>query len=377
MLVLLDLSAAFDSIDHHVLLARLHSRFGISGKALAWIQNYLSNRTQSVIIKNSMSKKWNLQFGVPQGSVLGPILFTLYMSPLGDIIKSHGINYHCYADDTQLYLSFNPKDFDTARKRIEECISDIRSWMASSFLCLNDSKTEFIVFGSKNSLSHLLSASLKIGKSEVSKVSEVRNLGSTLDESLSMQKQINNTCKGAWMCLRRIGQIRQFLDKATAEKLVHAYISSKLDFMNALLYSLPSNHLDKLTRVQNAAARLVTRTKKFDHITPVLVQLHWLPIAQRIEFKILLLVYKCLHNLAPSYLSALIVPVSSQRALRSSSKNLLTVQKSRTIRYGDGAFCNAGPQLWNKLPENVKDSASVDIFKSKLKTCLFNKAYGQ
>ena len=146
--------------------------------------------------------------------------------------------------------------------------------------------------------------------------------------------------------------------------------------MNALLYSLPSNHLDKLTRVQNAAARLVTRTKKFDHITPVLVQLHWLPIAQRIEFKILLLVYKCLHNLAPSYLSALIVPVSSQRALRSSSKNLLTVQKSRTIRYGDGAFCNAGPQLWNKLPENVKDSASVDIFKSKLKTCLFNKAYG-
>ena len=134
MLVLLDLSAAFDTIDHHVLLARLHSRFGISGKALAWIQNYLSNRTQSVIIKNSMSKKWNLQFGVPQGSVLGPILFTLYMSPLGDIIKSHGINYHCYADDTQLYLSFNPKDFDTARKRIEECISDIRSWMASFFV---------------------------------------------------------------------------------------------------------------------------------------------------------------------------------------------------------------------------------------------------
>ena len=181
---------------------------------------------------------------------------------------------------SQLYLSFNPKDFDTARKRIEECISDIRSWMASSFLCLNDSKTEFIVFGSKNSLSHLPSASLKIGNSEVSKVSEVRNLGSTLDETLSMQKQINNTCKGAWMCLRRIGQIRQFLDKATAEKLVHAYISSKLDFMNALLYSLPSNHLDKLTRVQNAAARLVTRTKKFDHITPVLVQLHWLSIAQ-------------------------------------------------------------------------------------------------
>jgi hypothetical protein len=147
---MLDLSAAFDTIDHPTLLSRLASVIGLSGKALQWFSSYLSERVQSVLIEGVESAMWKLLFGVPQGSVLGPILFIIYTSPLGKILQKLGINYHFYADDTQLYISFDIDEVGEAVEKIEEAVAIISDWMCNNFLCLNEDKTEFLLIASKS-----------------------------------------------------------------------------------------------------------------------------------------------------------------------------------------------------------------------------------
>ena len=140
ILVLLDLSAAFDTVDHDRLLAVLNSRIGITGAALCWFESYLKGRTQHVAIKNVKSSMTKLKCGVPQGSVLGPVLFTTYLLPLGDILRKFGVQFHCYADDTQLYIQFSQND-NSCLGSIEECVSEIQIWMKANFLKLNAEKT--------------------------------------------------------------------------------------------------------------------------------------------------------------------------------------------------------------------------------------------
>ena len=153
ILVLLDLSAAFDTIDHEKLFNLLNLSFGVQVSALNWITSYLSNRKQSVLINGVSSDELNLSWGVPQGSVLGPILFTIYTTPLANIIRKHGIEFHLYADDTQLYIAFKPScpgsKYDSIKK-LEACIEDIRKWMSHNMLKLNEDKTEFLVITIKN-----------------------------------------------------------------------------------------------------------------------------------------------------------------------------------------------------------------------------------
>ena len=162
-LVLLDLSAAFDTIDHEKLLHRLETRFGINGTALDWFRSYLSNRSQAVRINNSSSKKMYLNFGVPQGSVLGPILFTLHVAPVADIANKHGVSHMLYADDTQLYVEFNKSSMAASLQHLELCIDGIKSWMSQNILKLNEDKTEVIVFGSRKYLEGMPSISNRVG----------------------------------------------------------------------------------------------------------------------------------------------------------------------------------------------------------------------
>ena len=375
LLVLLDLSAAFDTIDHNTLLSRLAKRYGVKGTALQWFQSYLSGRVQAVTIDGIESDLHHLIYGVPQGSVLGPILFILYTSPLGDLLRECGISFHFYADDTQLYLSCKVSETEEAKLKMEECIGKVRVWMSQNFLKLNEEKTEFIMFGSPNLLSKIDTSPLIIGNEHIDPVESVRNIGAIMDNALNMDSQINQVSKAAWFHLRNIGRIRPFLNNASTEKLVHAFISSKLDSNNGLLYGIPKNKIGRLQRVHNAAARLVTRTSKYEHITPVLQSLHWLPIAQRIDYKILLLTYKALTGSAPSYLQELIKVSSQSRTLRSNEQKLLVCPRSMSSRYGDRSFSVAAPTLWNKLPMSIRLAETVNQFKRQLKTHLFKVAY--
>ena len=169
--------------------------------------------------------------------------------------------------------------------------------------------------------------------------------------------------------------IRKYLTRESTELIVHAFVTSRLDHCNSLLCGLPQSSIQKLQRVQNTAARIVTRTKKYDHITPVLQSLHWLPVSHRIMFKVLLTTYKALHGLVPEYLSELIHKYEPSRSLRSCDKLLLCVPKVNTVSFGERSFAYCGPKLWNSLPLNIRLCESVESFKAQLKAYLFNLYY--
>ena len=201
------------------------------------------------------------------------------------------------------------------------------------------------------------------------------NIGVLFDESLSMVPQVTAICKSAFYHLRKISLIRKYLTFDAAQLLVHAFVTSKLDYCNSLLYGLPKHVIKQLQHVQNAAARVVTVSPKFCHITPVLANLHWLPIELRIEFKILTITYKTLHGLAPTYIKDLLQRYHPPRDLRSSKKNLLVVPAFNLNSYGRRAFSVVAPLLWNSLPQNIRDAESLDTFKRRLKSVLFKLAY--
>ncbi|KAK0134910.1 hypothetical protein N1851_029372 [Merluccius polli] len=158
----------------------------------------------------------------------------------------------------------------------------------------------------------------------------------------------------AFFHLKNISHLRPSLSFTAAETLIHAFITSRLDYCNSILYGTTSKLLHKLQYIQNSAARLLTHTRSRDHITPILQNLHWLPVPQRIQFKILLLTHKALHNQAPSYLTDLLHPYTPPRHLRSSDANLLTVPKTKHRTWGDRAFSVAATTLWNSLPKHIR-----------------------
>jgi hypothetical protein len=376
ILLLLDLSAAFDTVDHQILLNRLHSRFGITGLCFKWIKSYIDNRTQQVSINNKKSEVCDLQYGVPQGSVLGPVLFTLYTTPLGDILRKHEISFHLYADDCQIYCTFTINNTDKVITQIEHSVDEIRTWMRDNMLKLNDNKTEVILFGNNISKSFMSNISIKIGADQIHpSLTSVRNLGVLCDNNMNSFDQISKTCKSAFFHLHRISKISKYLTTFATKQLIHSLVISRLDYNNALLIGLPQKSLKQLQKVQNCAARLLTGSKSHEHITPVLKELHWLPVESRITFKVLLLVYKAIHTQIPSYIHELLKEYIPPRTLRSSDHGKLIVPHTRTKRYGERAFSYAAPKLWNNLPINIRKCQSIQSFKTNLKTYLFNKYY--
>ncbi len=199
--MLLDLSAAFDTIDHNILLNRLENFVGFSGSALAWFKSYLSDRHQFVAVNEEVSYRSQVQYGVPQGSVLGPLLFTLYMLPLGDIIRDHGVSFHCYADDTQLYISSWPNESYQFEK-LTECIVNIKKWMTVNFLLLNSEKTEVLIMGPKTFACNNLEHCLILDGCSVNSSSSVRNLGMLFDRNIFFESQISSICKTAFFHLK-------------------------------------------------------------------------------------------------------------------------------------------------------------------------------
>ena len=365
-----------DTVDHQRLLDILKNRIGITDTALQWFSSYLSGRTETVQVPNGSSAEAPMRFGVPQGSVLGPILFTIYTIGLDDIMQKHDLNYHLYADDTQLYVEFKPNapgETLIASYRMEQCVKDIHNWTSIHFLKINDDKSKAIVFRPRNQQPSALN--IRVGEEIITTSHSVRNLGVSMDERMLGEAQVNAAIKGAFFHIRQIGKIRRFLTSESAASVIHAFVSSRLDYCNSLYYGLPTELIDRLKKVQNTAARIVSRSARFSRITPTLQALHWLPVRQRVQYKILLLTFKALHGLASEYLSNLLEHYSCACSLRSNSRLLLKPSTARLKSYGERSFSYAAPKLWNTLPAEIQNCDDIDVFKRLLKTKLFKDAY--
>lgn len=373
-MVSLDLSAAFDTVDHQILLNRLYN-VGIRDSAFEWLTQYLKNRTESVKIGNSTSSVHQVTCGVPQGSILGPILFNIYVAPIGAIVRSHGLTHHSYADDTQLYLSFDPGDSVASLNRIEVCCEDVRRWMADNMLKLNNNKTELIMCGTRQQLDKIVDRSIMVGDSRIEAACDVKSLGVLWDSSTRLDRHVQAVCKTAFMHIRHLKNIRRNLSSKCSEQIVHAFITSRVDYCNSLLYGAPDVLLKKLQGVMNAAARVVSQTGKFTHITPVLKNLHWLPVKCRIRYKLAVLAFKCIHGAAPGYLSHIVVVREPSRVLRSSKQPVTLTTPLMRTNIGQHSFLCAAPMIWNQLPSEIRNINTLNSFKSALKTHLFVNAF--
>jgi len=232
-LCLLDLSAAFDTIDHDTLITRLSSWFGIHGSVLCWLKSYLSSRCFRVKCETDLSSWYTSSCSVPQGSVLGPLLFVMYTTPLSTFIFSCSLNRYLYADDTQLFLSFLPTHLDSSIDHLHNVLDRISSWTTANFLTLNSPKTKFLLIA-------------KINNFPLTTTHSARNLGFIFDEPLTFSDQISSVSKSCYYHIRQLRCIRPYLDTKTASTIAISIVHSKLDYCNSLYHNLPEFQITRL-----------------------------------------------------------------------------------------------------------------------------------
>ena len=384
VLLLLDLSAAFDTVNHPILLSKLRAKYGFSGDILNWFKSYLSDRSFTVTINKSRSRKCYLRIGVPQGSILGPILFILYTKELNLIAESHGFSIHLYADDTQLYIEFNPlyQDMSLIETKIVECLEEIKHWMTSNNLKLNPDKTEALVAQTRNNLSTWSVDSLQLSTSgeTIEPSTVVKSLGVLFDEYLTFEGHVNSVIQCCNIHLRNLRVIGSKLNFDLKKQLIHCLIFSKLDYCNGLLYGLPECTIKKLQKVQNSCVRFLFGRRTFrnwESVTPLLKKAHFLPIRQRIDYKIALTVFKCINNIAPGYITKCIkVKNQPLHTLRTDKDYfLLTVPPVSNFKRTERSFSFCGPSVWNCLPYELRTLTDVKVFKNRLKTHLFKEVF--
>ena len=229
------------------------------------------------------------------------------------------------------------------------------------------------MFGTKQKLPTFKDFHITVGDTTRIPSLNVRVLGVVFDSSLSMTSHISTICRTGYLHLHNISHIRHLTIEAT-KALVHAFVTSRLDYGNALLIALPHDQINKLQRIQNMAARVIMFTLRRDHITPVLKDLHWLPVKCRIEYKILLHVYRCLNGTAPLYLANLLKRQSPGHTC-SSEQHLLDIAFTKLASFGDWSFRVVGPRLWNALLIDIKCCRTLSAFRNALKTHIFKAHY--
>ena len=359
-LLLLDLSKAFDSIEHNILLQKLRL-IGVSKTSLEWFKSYLSDRRQFVRLAHQRSESRTITHGVPQGSILGPILFSIYINDLPGIPNSSSLE--SYVDDSKLFLSFVVKEMGEAVKRLNEDIRMVASWSCNHSLLINPEKTKLLVMGTRQLLSTLpedFHVTL-LGK-EIYPVSSAKDLGIILDRSLTYDDHITEVVSKCVAALCQINRVKHLLDTKTMVTLIKTLVFSKLFYCSSVWSNTSKKNMDRLQKVQNFAARVVTDTRKFDHVTPVLTQLNWLTVTNTLNFKDAIMTYKCLNGLAPTYLFDRFKKRSQLYNSNTRRKDMLQIPFYRSAA-GQRSFLYRAVKIWNDLPEVLKSADCVTSFK--------------
>ncbi len=281
---------------------------------------------------------------------------------LGSVIQKHDFSYHCYVDDIQLYLSFHPDDLTIAAP-ISACLTDIYRWMKHHHLQLKLAKTELLVVSANPSFHHKFA--FQLGSSTITPSKTARNLGVMIDDQLTLSDHIAKTARSCRFALFKIKKIRSFLSEHASQLLVQALVLSRLGYCNALLAGLPAKPLQLIQKME--AIHIFNELKR-THVTLLFINLYWLPIAARIQFKALIFAYRSTSGPAPLYLNSLLQTYMPSRSLRSASEWRITVPSQRGTKSLSQTFSFTVPIWWNDLPNSIWAAESLPIFKNLLNT---------
>ena len=372
IILFLDLSAAFDTIDHNKLLKILSEELGIGGVALQWFKSFLVGRTQKVKIGTVFSKICEVIFGAPQGSVLGPQLFSIYVRSQPEIFKLCCFKSSSFADDSNGRKTFSLSfQYNILKNEIANCMSKITTWMNKQFLKINPDKTELLLLYPRELKGKVIIKGVILDDQCIRFSDQVKNVGLWLDKNLSFEYHVNKIVSHSFKLLKDIGRVRNLLSRKHTEMLVHAVISSRLDQCNSVLFGINKSNLNKLQKVQNSAVRLVVQKRKHDSVSESIKELHWLRVESRIIFKMLLLVHKSIQGKCSKNLE---LPYKKYNC-RPDDFLMLETKRCKT-KYGERTFAWAAPRLWNALPLKMRVEQNTILFKKLLKTLLFNGTGG-
>ena len=317
---------------------------------------------------------------MPQGSLLGSLLYTLYTKELESIILAHNLSVHFYADDVQLYTCYTQSESDKIKKQIERCLQDIKLWIEKNFLKINAKKTQSITFLSrslKNSKIDPTMLTINFDSTEIPNCVSAKVLGVLLTSNLSLSSFITKKYQTCMYHLKNLYHIRNCLPHNIRVMLVTNLILSQLDYCNAILANCSSTELKPLKKVLHSSVRFIFNLKRYEHITPYLYRLHFLPVPYRILYKLALLAYKIVYKLAPSYLTTSFhtyTPTTGYQLRIGPGRDLLMLQSCDYNTVTKNNYSKL-VQTWNALPYSIRFESTQTVFKNKLKTHFFQQAF--
>ena len=362
VVVLLDMSKAFDSIRHDLMLSKLR-KAGAGDSAIAWFESYLSRRTQTVKIQDTLST--SLPVGVPQGSILGPLLFTVYVNEILSVprrCKSMG-----YVDDTKTFIAFPPRDLSSAISDLNEDLNEISRWCCANSLLINSEKTKVQVIGVSQLIRNLPPIPpIKILGKVINSVPVVKDLGVSIDCYLNYNENTKELVSNCIFKLSRINRIKHLLDRKTILLLMEVFVFSKLFYCSTIWSNTSKQNVKKLQLVQNFAARIVLGLRKYDHISEGIQSLKWLNVKDTLFLNDAVMVHKCLHGGVPAYLSDKFMLRSAIHSRPTRHCNDLNLPKCR-LATGQRMFSYRGAKLYNDLPLDIKEIENTRFFKKRLR----------
>ena len=361
LLTLCDLSKAFDSVNHELLLSKLKS---VKVDPF-WFVSYLSGRTQSVKMDNTISSKREVSFGVPQGSILGPILFLIFVNDMTQIAT--GCSLVQYADDSQFIHTGTVDRIDELIKDAELTLRNAKKYFDKNGLLVNASKTQVIFIGSRQNISKVPeNIKIRFDESDITPSKCVKNLGVYLDSYMTFNAHIDETYKKTMGILMYLNRIKYKLTPEMRSSVVQSLALSHINYCIKIWGTAGITQIKRMQKLQNFAAKIVEgNSRKYDHATPIINNLQWLKVKQKFIFEVCTFIYKILNDHLPRGLLAL-ATVGDVGLVQTRQQHNLVIPRTSTVT-GERNLAVKGPKLWNDLPLTIKNAPSLYTFKRNLR----------